>query len=196
MRKSCALTRPYGLKQKVFCGEETRLEDLLNRPVFIDLRRMDDPIARRLLMGSLVRRLYGIREYQGTRRAQLEHLLVLEEAHHVFRRAEGTGLGSEMLRTSNQLLADAFAEIRAYGQAIMVIDQSPTLLDAAVLRNTNIKLAHRLLYADDCRAVGDAMGLNDEEQVELRRLPRGHCVVHGPGMVRPVQVDVKRWELS
>lgn len=183
-----------GVKGVLFCGQETRLEDLLDRPVFLELRQVDDPNARRLLLGALVRRLYGIREAAYERAPPssepLEHLLVLEEAHHLLRKPEGHGPGVDMIRISNQMLADAFAEIRVYRQGILAIDQSPTLLDAAVLRNTNTKLAHRLLFADDATAMASAMGLTDEERVQLGRLQRGECVAVSPEMPRAVHVAV------
>ena len=98
-----------------------------------------------------------------------------------------------MLSPKNRA-ADAFAEMRAFGEGIIVADQAPAELSPAVLRNTNLKIAHRLLYEQDCRAMGDAMGLDDEQQRQLRSLRPGECVVHGPSFFRPVQCQVRESE--
>ena len=44
------------------------------------------------------------------------------------------------------------AEVRAYGQGIMIVDQIPTKLAPDVIKNTGLKIAHRIVSGDD-RAV-------------------------------------------
>ncbi len=195
-----------GLKGVVFQPESQRFEDLLERPVFIQLSDINEPDVRRLLMGTVLLRVYGAREAAWRRAAgdlqptsasqRLRHLLVIEEAHRLVRRRGSQGPGTELIGEVNTLVSDALAELRAYGQGILVAEQSPSILAQAVIRNTNLKLVQRLFAADDCRAVGDAMGLDEEEQREFRRLRTGEAIQFGPGMVRPVHVAVEPIEFK
>lgn len=184
-----------GLKAVVFDESEgSRVEDMLDRPVFVQLSDINDPDARRILLGALILRLYGLREAKQRRgepaRGVLKHLLVLEEAHHLLRSAQGMGPGADLVRQVNQFVADAFAELRAFGQGLLVVDQSPAALDESVIRNTNVKIVHRLLHSADCRAVGESMALDEDEQMELRRLSRGEALVFGRGLARPILTKV------
>ncbi|HZZ85366.1 MAG TPA: hypothetical protein VFE30_12565 [Anaeromyxobacteraceae bacterium] len=121
-------------------------------------------------------------------------MVVLEEAHHFLRRANGEGPGSDLVRQSNILLADAFAEFRAYGQGILVADQAPGDLDQAVLRNTNVKIVHRLFQEADVVAMAEAVGLSEDRRAELRRLASGECVVFTPSLQHPVVCRVSAKE--
>ena len=80
--------------------------------------------------------------------------------------------------------------MRAHGEGIIVADQAPSELSTAVLRNTNLKIAHRLLYAQDCKAMGEAMGLNDEQIKQLRLLQAGECVITTPKAPTPAQCQI------
>jgi uncharacterized protein YcfJ len=184
-----------GPKRQVLLGEEPDWTDLLARPVFIELSDIVAPDVRQLVMGALVGRLYGIREAQAragaASHAGLRHLLVLEEAHHLIRKPEGHT--DTLARQLNGQLSSAFAELRAYGQGILVADQAPDMLDPSVIRNTNVKLVHRLLYDADCRAVGDSMGLDAEGQATLRRLATGEALLFQGGMPSPLHTRVDEW---
>lgn len=178
-----------GMKAEIFLptGDkpETAIGELLNAPCFIELSDLNEPDIRRFLMGALFLRIYAEREAEHRQRNEreqrrLRHLLVLEEAHHLVREAEGHGASAELMRQSNTVIADAFAELRAYGQAILVADQSPALLSRSVLRNANTKVAHRLLDGPDVAAIGDAMGLDELQRKELRHLEVGNCAVTTP----------------
>lgn len=185
-----------GLKGQLFAGEDGQFDEIFKRPTFIELADINEPDIKRFLLGALVQRLATELEVRqrGAAPASVHHALVLEEAHHFLREAAGNGPGAELARESNALLANAFAEMRAFGEAIIIADQAPAELSPAVLRNTNMKIVHRLLYEHDCRAMGDAMGLDDPQQRQLRSLRPGECVVHGPSFSRPVQCRVEREE--
>jgi hypothetical protein len=188
-----------GLKGAIFCtDEETDFRATLDRPVFLSLSDIKDPDVRRFLLGSIFLRIYGLREAEARSNpsavmgGDLRHLLVLEEAHHFVRAASGdSGPGAELAGQSNRLVADALAELRAYGQGILIADQSPADLDRSVIRNTNTKLLHRLLYENDCQVVGDSIGLEAEQRVMLRRLAPGECLVMTPSMLRPIACKIE-----
>ncbi len=186
-----------GFKGQIFAGDELDFTKLLTQPVFVELSDVNEPDIRRFLLGALVLRIYGERAAAARRErssrapTRLRHLLVLEEAHHFLRSATGSGPSSELIRQSNMLMADAFAEIRALGQGILLADQAPSDLDPAVLRNTGTKLIHRLLYAADCAAMGDSIGLSEDQRLALRRLRTGECVIQSPSVLTPVTCQIR-----
>lgn len=185
-----------GLKAEVFGEDELDFAEILERPTFVELADINEPDIRRFLLSALCVRIYAAREAEarrlGSKSGELRHLLVLEEAHHFLREPASTGAGSELIRQSNQMLADALAELRAYGQGILIADQAPAELAPAVLRNTNTKLVHRLFLEADVQAMANAIGLEPEQATELRRLRTGDCVLFGPSTPRPVACRVAR----
>lgn len=187
-----------GTKGLIFSGSEMDWADALRRPCFVELSDITEPDIRRFLVGALLLRLYAEREAERRRLGHkgdqpLQHLLVLEEAHHFLREETGSGPGAELVRQSNSMLSDAFAELRAYGQGILVADQAPAELAPAVLRNTGTKVLHRLLYEADCRAAGDAIGLDDEQRAALRHLAVGEAVVFTPSTPLPVCCRISKF---
>jgi hypothetical protein len=183
-----------GMKLALFNGEGDGLQEIFGRPVFVELADLNEPDIKRFLLGAIVLRLAADLQARnpGFSDSSLQHVTVLEEAHHFLREAVGYGPGAELARESNLLLADAFAEMRSYGEGILVADQAPAELSPAVLRNTNIKIAHRLMYQQDCDAMGDAMGLDDSQKRQLRALDTGECIVQAASIPRPVQCQIER----
>lgn len=184
-----------GIKGEVFSRDEMNFADLMRRPCFINLADITEPDIKRFLLASIFLRLYSEREAERRlhvdRPPGVSHVVVLEEAHQFLRQSRGDGPSAALTDQSNLLIADAFAELRAYGQAIIVADQSPGELDASVIRNTNTKIVHRLFQDRDVNAVADSMGLDDVQRTELRRLGRGECVVFSPGVQYPFVCEVE-----
>ncbi len=183
-----------GIKGHIFDKQEIDFGDVLSRPCFLELADLSEPDVRRFLIGALLLRIYAEREAQrrvSSPDGTLRHAIVLEEAHHVLRESTGSGPSAALIQQSNLLLADAFAELREYGQGIIVADQAPGDLQPAVLRNTATKIVHTLYHEADVRAIGDAIGLDDAQRAELRRLRRGECVVNGSDFPAPVTCMVQ-----
>lgn len=111
--------------------------------------------------------------------AGLRHVTVLEEAHNLLRRtsSEQSQDSSNLQGKSVEMLANAIAEMRTYGEGFIIADQAPGLLDMAVIRNTNTKIIMRLPDESDRVLVGKAAGLTDEQIVELSKLDCGVAAV-------------------
>ena len=86
-----------------------------------------------------------------------------------------------------EMFADILAEIRAYGQGLAIIDQVPSKLLPDALKNTNLKIVHRLVAADDCQAMSGAMALTEEQAKVIARLKVGQAIVCG------IQDDTASW---
>lgn len=116
----------------------------------------------------------------------LRHVIVIEEAHRLLR-----DRGSQRASThAVELLAGMLAEIRAYGEGIIVAEQIPTKLVSDVVKNTALKVVHRLPAEDDRALVGAAMNLSEDQSRQVVSLQPGFAAVFADGMDRPLRVQV------
>lgn len=170
-------------------------ELLFDENVIVDLSRVGSSETRSLLMGLLVLRLQEHRMSRNVgMNSELKHLTVLEEAHNILRRTsvEQVTEGANLQGKSVEMLANAIAEMRTYGEGFIIVDQAPGLLDMAAIRNTNTKIIMRLADQGDRELVGRAANLNDEQIAELSRLPKGVAAVYQNEWVQPVLCKVDR----
>ena len=130
---------------------------------------------------------YRMTEATGSN-AVLRHVTVLEEAHNLLRRT------SSLQGKSVEMLANAIAEMRTYGEGFIIADQAPGLLDMAVIRNTNTKIIMRLPDESDRQLVGKAAGLNDDQIVELAKLDTGVAAVFQNHWLEPVLCKVEEFK--
>src|SRR5262249_52595580 len=133
------------------------------------------------------------RDVAGTGAGQLRHLLVIEEAHRLLtnvapraREEEEANPRGKAVETFTNLLA----EIRAYGQGIVVADQIPVKLAPDVIKNTNLKIVHRTVAADDREVLAGAMAMTAHQADTLATFPRGRAAVFSEGDDTPVLVQV------
>lgn len=164
---------------------------LVDRPTLVQLGDIGDDEERAFLAAMLV--LYVADAARGRgENSSVRHVTVIEEAHRLMPEpravsGEEGDAGSVAARLMTQLLA----EIRGYGEAVFVVDQSPAAVAREVVRNTTMKLAHRVVDIDDQRALGGAIGLTDDEVGVLGSLTPGRCLVSTRSLVRPQSVAVR-----
>ena len=98
----------------------------------------------------------------GDMNAELKHITVLEEAHNLLKRTstEQMAESANLLGKSVEMLANAIAEMRTYGEGFIIADQAPGLMDLSVIRNTNTKIIMRLPDFSDRELVGKSANLN------------------------------------
>lgn len=204
--KGALLTRleslTNGINGQVLCAyDELGDEALFDRNIIVDLSRVGSSETKALLMGVLILKLQEHRmaqraagEAQGNER--LRHITVLEEAHNLLRRTstEQNQESSNLQGKSVEMLTNAIAEMRTYGEGFIIADQSPGLLDMAVIRNTNTKIILRLPDESDRVLVGKAAGLNDDQIVELSRLDTGVAAVYQNHWLEPVLCAVSYFD--
>ena len=93
-----------------------------------------------------------------------------------------------------QMISNAIAEMRTYGEGFIIADQSPNMLDSSVIRNTNTKIILRLPDADDRELVGRAAGLTDVQIDELAKLERGVAAVFQNDWAEAVLCKVDKFD--
>ncbi len=148
-------------------------------------------------MGILVIKLQEHRMCQRTvSNETLKHITVLEEAHNLLRNSQTTfgETGGGIASKSVEMISNAIAEMRTYGEGFIIVDQSPGLLDMAAIRNTNTKIIMRLPDEGDRQLVGKAAGLNDGQIAELAKLQRGVAAVYQNEWIEPVLCHIGKHE--
>ena len=181
-----------GLNGLIFTNDAITDSDLFDKNVIVDLSRVGSTETKSLIMGILVMQLQEHRMTSGRLNADLMHVTVLEEAHHLLKRTamEQSNESANLLGKSVEMLGNAIAEMRTYGEGFIIADQAPGLLDMAVIRNTNTKIIMRLPDLSDRELVGKAAGLNDDQIIELGKLPLGVAAVYQNDWIEPVLCKV------
>lgn len=185
-----------GINGMIFTHDDLSAEDLFDKNVIVDLSRVGSMETKALIMGLLVMKLQEHRITSGAMNAGLRHITVLEEAHTLLKRTstEQSSEGANLLGKSVEMLANAIAEMRTYGEGFIIADQSPGLLDMSVIRNTNTKIILRLPDESDRELVGKAASLNDDQIVELARLQCGVAAVYQNDWIQPVLCKVREYK--
>lgn len=174
--------------------ESLSLDEVLRHPTVLELDAIGDDDDKAFFIGLLFIRLVECRRRDGPYPHELRHLLVVEEAHRLFTNVsrnpneEQSDPRGKAVETFSNLIS----EIRAYGQGVVIVDQVPTRLAPDVIKNTNLKIAHRVVAGDDRKVLGNAMAMSDRQAAALSSLQTGRAVVFsGESDDTPVLVKVR-----
>ena len=161
---------------------------LLRRNVVLAIEDVANDEDKAFVMGTLVVRVVEHLRLQARAGlvGRLAHVMVIEEAHRLLR----AGRAGRASGHAVELFAGLLAEIRAYGEGLVVAEQIPAKLVADVVKNTALKVVHRLPAADDRALVGAAMNLDEGQSRAVVSLLPGVAAVFADGMDRPVRVAV------
>ena len=185
--KACLNTRIDSLKRG-WKGEMLNTvhsipwEDLFEKPCIINLSYVGDDVDKSFFMALILQFLY---EYRAAcaeigkvdfNNDTCKHLTVIEEAHRVMAKCDNQELPQYK---SAMMFSNMLSEIRAYGEGMFLVDQVPTRLIPDAIKNTNLKITHRLVAEDDSKAIGEAMGLSEEQRKVIAKLMTGQCIVSG-----------------
>ncbi len=176
-----------GIFSEVFSCDELSEAKLFDQNVIVDLSEIG-PETTSLIMGILILKLQEHRMATGEINAELKHITVLEEAHNLLKRTstEQTTEGANLTGKAVEMLTNAIAEMRTYGECFMIVDQSPGALDPAAIRNTNTKILLRLPDYSDRELAGKSIGLNEHQIMELGKLEQGVAAVYQSGWIEAV----------
>ncbi|MBO5609070.1 MAG: DUF87 domain-containing protein [Eubacterium sp.] len=182
-----------GINGLIFSSDEIPSEDLFEQNVIVDLSRVGSSETKSLIMGMLILKL---QEYRMSSAKQinepLKHITILEEAHNILKKTstEQPVEGGNLIGKSVEMISNAIAEMRTYGEGFVIVDQAPGLLDMSAIRNTNTKIIMRLPDQSDRELVGKAANLNEEQIKELAKLPCGVSAVYQNEWINPVLCKV------
>lgn len=171
-------------------------EDLFEKNVIVDLSRVNNTETKSLIMGLLVMKLNEYYQVKGDMNSKLKHVTVLEEAHNLLKRTskEQSQEGSNLAGKSVEMICNSIAEMRTYGEGFIIVDQSPSQVDLAAIRNTNTKIIMGLPEDDDRVTAGKSIGLDDEHIEQISRLKVGEALVYQNIWEEPVQCKINKAE--
>ena len=169
-----------GVKGKIFNSRHCFDSSILfTKPTIIELSNIVNDDEKAFLMGLLLSKLYQYREENGSGDT-LRHITVIEEAHRLLpnistnTNQENANPRGKAVETFTNILA----EIRSYGEGIIVADQIASKLHADVIKNTNVKIIHRTMDFEDRNIVGKSVNLNEDQILDIAELKKGEAIVH------------------
>jgi DNA helicase HerA-like ATPase len=162
----------------------TPLEHLFDGPTVIELENLGDDEEKAFVMALLFVLLYEFAQQRQkwvgrNQENSLQHLTLIEEAHRLLTATHGGSAESGDPRgKAVTMFTDMLAEMRAYGEGFIIADQIPTKLAPETMKNSNVKIVHRLISPDDRVAAGSCINLTDPQIRYLNNLTRGLALVH------------------
>lgn len=183
--KVCLNTRINSLKrgwkgQMLNTVKSTPWRDLFERPVVINLSYVGDDTDKGFFMSLILQFLYEYIAAKGElgqidfNSNECKHLTIIEEAHRVMSKCDNMELPQYK---TGMMFSNMLSEVRAYGEGMVLVDQVPTRLIPDAIKNTNLKIVHRLVAEDDSKALAEAMSLSDTQRKLISKLLTGQCIV-------------------
>ncbi|MBP8001778.1 MAG: ATP-binding protein [Chloroflexi bacterium] len=176
------------------CQRSIPMSILMNRPVVLELNDLNQQDKALVMMFLLML----LREYREQNKGKnLQHVTVVEEAHNVMENVKSVG-ASEVAADTRAKAVEAFAamlaEVRAYGEGIIISDQSPDKLAPDAVRNTNLQIAHQLRHRVDREAIAAAMLMTEAQQEYLGKLQTGEAALFQTGYDRATFIQVPNYK--
>lgn len=152
----------FGLKAK----------DFLNYPCVIELSDFSTESVT-FLMNVLIYRFQSYLSRQPVTN-ELKRVIVLEEAHNVFKKTLSEDTGRAM---NNEYFDRMLSEIRSSGTGLIISDQRPSIMSDAVEANTSVKIIHSMVSKTDRDIVGNSVGLSEFQIGRISEFSSGECLI-------------------
>lgn len=163
--------------------------ELCNKPTVIELSAIENPSEKTLYIALLLLLLLSHHNANTVGLGSLQQVLLLEEAHVLFEAADASGEGgASPAAIAQNLLKRMLAEIRSYGVGIMVADQSPRKVGLDVIALTNIKVAFRVVEADDRNIIGHSSNMSEAQITRLAGLRTGEAFLFHDRLSEPEEI--------
>ena len=175
---------------------DTRLSvdfnQILDSRVIFELEELKSGEDKAFIIGLVLGRLVEALKNRHEKDPAFRHITLVEEAHRLLTRIMPGDSANRKLGV--ETFADLLAEVRKYGESLIIVDQIPSKLAPEVLKNTNTKIIHKLFARDDKDAVGDTMALSEKQRDYLSHLLPGEAIVFSQGWKKPVDIQVEPLE--
>ncbi|MGJ0290735.1 DUF87 domain-containing protein [Aliarcobacter cryaerophilus] len=206
-----------GVKGKIFnLRHSFDSKILFETPTIIELSNIVDDEEKAFLMGLILNKLYTYKEKENSKKieekenskkieekenskeieekenSKLDHITVIEEAHRLLPNISLDKSGEEASSRAKSIetFTNILAEIRAYGEGIIIADQIASKLHRDVIKNTNIKIIHRTMDYEDREIVGKAINLTNEQILDIAELKKGEAIVHNSDVHQAFMVKI------
>ena len=180
-------------------------EDWLSCPVIIELESLGEGPANfmSLLISTLIREVLKIRKTsdvakveENSLKREIEHIIFYEEAHNLIGPTTDDPVGGSVdpKISATKYLVKMLAEVRALGEGIVIADQLPTAMAPEVLKNTGLKLGHRITAQDDRNLLGSTMSASADQLEEQGTFGIGQALIFYENLLKPFKMRVCEWE--
>ena len=167
-----------GLGEMVNRAKGHPIPELLNKKVILELDGLSAS-DQAFVIGSLILWIYHYRMRQPEREV-LKHLLIVEEAHHLFSKSN----------VANDITDVLMREIRELGEGVILIDQHPSKMSPSALGNLGTKFCLAMSLNQDVKAVADSMLLDKDQQRFLAMLKVGQAICRSDRLDRPILLNI------
>ena len=168
----------------------------------IELDGLADDADKCLVMGTVLVQYFEYlkQNFHSSSEKKLQHILVIEEAHRLFKNKEkqtasNEGTAADPTGQLVESLSNMMAEIRAFGEGLLIVDQSPTKIAEDVIKNSSTKIIHRIDNERDIKVIKSAL-LIPEDKISIPSLAQGQAIIRTEGMSRPCKVGIYRSDVK
>ncbi len=172
------------------CQSSTDFRFIAHHNVILEMEELKSPEDKALFMGFILSRLSAVIKQEHRKDHEFRHLTLIEEAHRLLSKVEYGDSGSK--KGAVETFTDLLAEVRKYGEGLIIVDQIPNKLASEVLKNTNTKIIHKILARDDKEVVGDTMLMDDKQKEYLSALETGEAIVFSEQTDKPVHIKIDK----
>jgi DNA helicase HerA-like ATPase len=155
------------------------VDELLDKVLCVELGHIRDTQTRSVFVDILLKVIY---EYRMSRKGKMEHLLVIEEARNIAparREEDPPTVGERMV-----------SELRKFGEAMVFVAQFPTQVASEVIKNSGVRIIHRVSWAEDLKLIGEALNLSKEQLAHVSNLGVGEAIVSLTRLQQPILIQV------
>lgn len=172
-------------------------EEILKVPIIIELESLGTGPSNfmTLMLCNLIREVLRANPFADSDKT-VRHVLFIEEAHNliVSKTEDLSADDANPKIAATNFIVKMLAEVRALREGIIIADQLPTAMAPEVLKNTGLKIVHRLTSQDDRALVGSTMSANDLQLEELASYLPGRALITYEGLLRPFKMKVAFFE--
>jgi len=169
----------------------TPFHEIMQKPTVLELKSMGNEDEKVFMMGLVLTALYEYYEAGNPSSKGLNHLTVIEEAHRLLKNVPTEKTSEDMANIKGkgvETFCNLLSEIRAYGEGILVAEQIPSKLAPDVVKNTSLKIMHRIVSKEDRDVMGDAMNMDAAQKRYAVSLETGEACAFSEGLDRPVLI--------
>jgi hypothetical protein len=156
------------------------VDELLDKVLCVELGHIRETFSRSVFADVLMKLVYEIRV---ARKVRMEHLMMIEEARNIApvrREEDPPSVGERMI-----------SELRKFGESMLFIAQFPSQVASEVVKNSGVRIIHRVAWAEDLRLIRDSLNLSQEQLAHISNLGVGEAVVSLTRIQKPLLVQVE-----
>jgi len=177
-----------------------QVEHLLKKPTILELQQIGDDEVKAFLMGIILTKIYEFYRTQsrkGIFSQKLQHLSLIEEAHRLLKNVSTDKTSEETANIKGaavETFCNMLSEVRAYGEGILIAEQIPTKISPDVIKNTNLKIVHRMVDEEERKIMGHAMNMSEEQSKYISTLESGQASVYAEKADKPYLIEIPNFK--